>query len=118
MRLTRWRALMMALMIIPMTMAAQRPQWNKMSSMVREACRNSMQEGLSDATESRMPNHLPATRRGERRKMIAFVKLSDSDNDVLTRNGCRTLARYGSLCIAEIPISNIARLSRQTRLPH
>lgn len=111
MRLTRWRTLMMALIIVPMTIAAQRPQWNKMSSMVREACRNSMQEGLSNATESRTPNHLPATRRGERRKMIAFVKLSDSDNDVLTRNGCRTLARYGSLCIAEIPLSNIARLS-------
>lgn len=111
MRLTRWRTLMMALIIVPMTIAAQRPQWNKMSSMVREACRNSMQEGLSDAKESRTTNHLPATRRGERRKMIAFVKLSDDDSDVLTRNGCRTLARYGSLCIAEIPLSNIARLS-------
>lgn len=93
--------LAIALTVLPLTIAAQRPSWGKMSPLVREACRSAGGCFVSASAKGA----------ADSRKLIAFVKLEDSNVDALERYGCRVLARYGSLCIAEIPLRAIAALS-------
>lgn len=83
---------------------AQRPAYYKMSSMVRQACREAQSGTLGSRVRAKGAS-----------KMIAFVKLTDSDY-ALEEHGCRVLARYGSLFIAEIPVSQIGSLSLDNRV--
>ena len=48
--------------------------------------------------------------------VIAFIKTTSDDEQVLAENGCRSLARYGSLHIASIPISRLEKLALDRRV--
>lgn len=87
------------------TSAAQRPAYYKMSSFVREACRSA----VHNPDVNRVSANHPST-------MIAFVKLTDDNTETLTAHGCKVLARYGRLCIAEIPLNAIGPLSLDNRV--
>lgn len=106
----------MALAVLPLTIAAQRPVWSKMSPMVREACRNAGSEENQTAAKGANCAGQKSSHGQDTRKMIAFVKLKDGTTDAIEQNGCRVLARYGSLCVAEIPLKAIARLSLDNRV--
>lgn len=86
-------------------LGAQRPSFYKMSPLVREACRSTMK-----ATQAKRVRGL------DNRVITAFVKLNGNDSSVLSDNGCKILTHYGSLYIAEIPLSALGRLSADSRI--
>lgn len=84
---------------------AQRPALGKMSPFVREAYyATSQHDGHSASPSTRAVMRSP-------RSMIAFVKLTDNNVHVLEQYGCRVLACYGDICIADIPLDKLAALS-------
>ena len=89
------------------TISAQRPVWNKLSPMVREAC----QVAMDSVGKTRAETNVHGAS-----KLIAFVRTTEEGSGVLKEQGCRELARYGSLYIAEIPLSRIAALSVDSRI--
>lgn len=100
MRIFRIFLQLFIILALPLCANAQRPAYYKMSPMVREACRN-----------TQWAKGLQRVKAKSQQSIIAFVKLTDNDTNVLTDNGCKVLAQYGKLCIAEIPLSAIGRLS-------
>ncbi len=89
---------------------AQRPALGKMSPFVREAYYATMQHGAHpDASSTRALAKSPGS-------MIAFVKLTDDAAHVLEQYGCHVLARYGGLCIADIPLGQLPALSLDNRV--
>lgn len=89
---------------------AQRAALGKMSSLVREAYYASQ---LPAATQAK-PSGAAARRSAQ--TMVAFVKLDGDADATLTAHGCKVLARYGRLCIAEIPLAKLTDLSLDARV--
>ena len=83
---------------------AQRPAYRKMSPLVREACLSML--GGTASTRGQRAGSADDTRR-----MIAFVQVSGQDTRSLEAKGCRILARCGSVCVAEFPLTSIPSLS-------
>lgn len=99
----RLRLLFALLSLLTLPLSAQRPAWGKMSALVREACRTA--QNAPAAPSTRAMQHGPKT-------IVAFVKLDTPDATMLEREGCKVLAQYGRLFVAEIPLSRLATLSR------
>ena len=97
-------AVMLSFVIVcPMSAQPRRADYSKLSSMVR-----------SLVTVERIASLGTLQKTGKAasddcRRLCAFVQ-TESDS-VLAANGARTLARYGDICIADIPIGSIAALS-------
>ena len=49
-------------------------------------------------------------------EVIAFIKTTEGDGQVLSENGCRSLAHFGDLHIASIPIRQLDRLTQDRRV--
>ena len=47
---------------------------------------------------------------------IAFVRLSSDDDDALTEHGCQSLAHFGDLHIAAIPLSQLPSMCADNRI--
>lgn len=77
----------------------QTPVWSKMSSLIRQVVVEQKHEAR------RMPGRHRDT------EICALVRLSDRQEDVLTSQGARILARVGNIYVAALPVSAIARLS-------
>ena len=52
----------------------------------------------------------------DKREVIAFTKLSTNSDEVLTEHGCRSLAHFGDLHIASIPIAELPKLCADSRI--
>ncbi len=74
--------------------------YGKMSPLVRQA-----------TMENTARNRHATRSETETRRMCAIVRTSDCGT--LARHGCKTLASWGDLCIADIPISQLATLASQ-----
>ncbi len=100
------RLLFLMLAALPLAALAQRPAYYKMSALVRQACRQTLRapaaRGVAVAPQ-------PST-------LTAFVKLDGSGTRALEQRGCRVLARYGSLCVAAIPLRSLPALSLDRRV--
>ena len=48
--------------------------------------------------------------------ILSLVKLTDGDEATLTRRGCHVVDRVGSVCIALLPVSQLAALSLDQRV--
>ena len=86
--------------MLSMSVLAQRPQYGKMSPLLRQLSRDS-------SPIYRLPStitHHPST-------VCAFVKIGDHGEDVLRKHGCKVLARVGQVCIADIPVRQLNALS-------
>ena len=119
-------ALLAAFMVSTVSVA-QRPQWAKLSPMLRQlvrqqAANNGGQHSKQAAVHDRdhtigqqtTPDGSRATigkRNADGRHVCAFVRIS-GDGDLLLNNyQCRPLARVGNIYIADIPVSRIGDLS-------
>ena len=101
--------LFLLVMAAPALAMAQRPAYHKMSALVRQACRQ--------ARQTRQPSVAPGVAAAPRAStLVAFVKLDGPDASALERHGCRVLARYGALCVAEIPLPSLPSLSLDRRV--
>lgn len=83
------------------TLMAQRRDYSKLSAFVRQIAAQRPADKMSKAQSL---NGGPT--------LTAFVKTDGGDAERLLRdNGCRTLARFGSISIAAIPVGRIASLT-------
>ena len=78
--------------------SAQHADYSKMSSMVRRLT----MENRSAMRRSPVLND---------RQLCAFIRVEGDGEQVLAGYGCRTLARFGKIYIASIPIRNLSALS-------
>ena len=100
--------LYIALLVLPLS--AQRAARGKLSPWLRQLVR----------TEGKLPTGLrtsmPTGERRAAKSVIAFVKTTTGGEQSLADHGCRSLARYGPLHIADIPLSRLSTLSRDRRV--
>ena len=109
----RRTAAVLLVMLIPFLAAAQRPQYDKMSPMVRLAALQQSKIQNSGI----LKNQGALSRRGAKSKaqeqnpdkILALIE--SSDEDILKEHGCRTYARWGNIYAATIPKSELAALS-------
>ncbi|MBR1400287.1 MAG: S8 family peptidase [Prevotella sp.] len=87
---------------------AQRADYAKMSSLVRQiAVRES-----AGARNMRPTNPQPQPMQPQPQPSVcAFVRIEGDGGQVLSENGCRQLARFGDIYIADIPVSRLRSLS-------
>ena len=104
---------------IPLTkVQAQKADFSKMSRMLKTIVVNSLQQNASEANtyekqiqHLRKSNYANSSTNGK--SICAFVKTTESENGILQKLGCRKLASFGNIHIADIPISSIPLLSLQ-----
>ena len=94
------RKIILAIIVAFLTLGvrAQYADYSKMSSMVR---RLTMENRSSMRRSPAMDN----------RQLCAFVRVEGDGEQVLNGYGCRTLASFGDIYIASIPIRNLSALS-------
>ena len=95
------------LLYISAPATAQRPRYEKLSPMLRQLVRDS---------QERQSRALQATAPGKSRDVCAFIRISDEADEVLALGGARSLARFGNIHIASIPIDRLAALSADRRV--
>lgn len=89
------------LMLSATMLMAQRCDYSKLSAFVRQIAAQKPSGKMSKAQQIEGSPML-----------TAFVKTNGNDTEQLLRdNGCRTLARFGSISIAAIPVGRIASLT-------
>lgn len=84
--------------------SAQKACYNKMSSMVR---RIALEHGVGEHDGQRRAPEVS----GSEPTLCAFVRLSGNADSTFRANGCRALARFGDIYIADIPLSSVGSLS-------
>lgn len=89
--------------LLSITVFAQRPQYAKMSPLLRQLAR----------TSSNIRHYSPSIRTAS---VCAFVKVDDGGDEALHQKGCQVLARAGQIRIASIPVSQLGALSLDHRI--
>jgi subtilisin family serine protease len=88
--------------VISMQASAQNINRYKLSAMLRQIC-------LERRCELSLQQKAPEN---DTRKVCSFIKIHGTDGtQLLNEYGCRPLAKYGDVYIAEIPLKSIAPLS-------
>ncbi len=97
-------------LIVSITLFAQRPRYDKLSSWVREIV-------AQDAPQpSTIPHHSASITRHKRSSLSAFIRINGDGTALLKRYGARNLAQFGSIYIADIPLSSIGALSLEPQV--
>lgn len=97
------RYLIVLLWLLSMTVFAQRPQYAKMSPLLRRLTHSS-------TSVRRLSLSVQPT------SVCAFVKVDDGGDEVLQQKGCQILTRVGQIRIVNIPISQLGALSLDRRI--
>ena len=95
------------------SMQSQRPQYGKMSTMLRQVVHQ------QQAThKKRAFKYTPSTNRHRStiQEVCSFIRISQDGDEVLANNHCRKLAQYGDIYIASIPIDRMGVLSLDPRV--
>lgn len=92
------------LSLVPVAVWAQRPAFIKMSPLVRQAW-------LSQGAQKRAVQGVSADA-----SVMAFVKLTQPDGEVLQRHGACVMDQRGSLFVADIPLRALGSLTRDDRV--
>lgn len=89
---------------LALLLMAQQAEWSKMSPLVRKAAQAKHSSvSLSRASTPRSVAH-----------MTAFLRIDAPEMDaVLERYHCRKYAQWGDICIADIPLDELAPLSKE-----
>lgn len=91
-----------------MTVAAQQPQYGKLSPRLRQLVRSDISQ-----QKARVKSKVP---RAKTPTICAFIRISDDADNILSENGCRQLAHVGNIYIADIPLNRMAALSNDHRV--
>ena len=86
----------------------EKSAFSKLSPMLRTLVRaesKACAPSVSNPSTSKKPQ-----------KVCAFVQTKDSDSAALTDNGCKILADFCDLFIAEVPLSRVKHLAADTRI--
>ena len=98
----RKKAILLSIVLLCclMPMKAQRACYGKMSSMVRRL-----------AVGEAHPSSMRKVRQSHEGSLCAFIRISEDGSRLLRDNGCRELARFDDIYIADIPLSQLRHLS-------
>lgn len=106
--------------MLSMPVWAQRPDATKLSPWLRQLAREEARKPacLSSSSGSTSTTSLSRDSRNARnaREVISFIRLTPDGEGVLDDNGCRSLAAYGTLHIASIPVDRLTPLSHDPRV--
>ena len=93
----------LVLLTVAVQMSAQEADHTKLSPMLIDRLAEPMAavRGMHPVTEE---------------YILSLVKLTDGDETVLTRRGCHVIDRVGPVCIALLPVSQLAPLSLDRRV--
>ena len=108
----RFKLIIVLLCLLSIPVLAQRPQYGKMSPLLRQLARTSSPLTPHPSHISHHPSsivHHPSS-------VCAFVKVGDNGEEVLLEHGCKVLARVGQVCIADIPVRQLGALSLDARI--
>ncbi len=108
----RFKLIIVLLCLLSISVFAQRPQYGKMSPLLRQLVRSSSPLTPHPSHISHHPSsifHRPSS-------VCAFVKVGDNGEEVLLEHGCKVLARIGQVCIADIPVRQLGALSLDARI--
>ena len=101
---------MLVLAVVPG--AAQQAQWYKLSPMLRQmAVAQRAARPSSTATTARWS--ATEQRSQQPSEVCAFVRIGADGSSILSRHGCRELARVGNIYIASIPLDSLSTLSQE-----
>lgn len=103
MKYTKIFSLFILLWTATVAVSAQEADYSKMSPFVREAAMYTDKQSNKAKTAS--PNKISGP------TMCAFVKMKDGAEKVFKRYGCRILAQFGDIYIADIPLHYLPTLS-------
>ena len=95
-----------------MSASAQRADFSKMSSMVRQIVRQELPDNLPMSRRAAAPKSQPMSRA----ELCALVRISGDGGSVLREHGCRELACEDDIYIAAIPLNRLSALSLDTRV--
>ncbi len=94
------------LFALTLPLQAQRPNYGKMSSMLRQI--------------AHQQNHCQVkgkkARSVNRQEICAFIRITQDADEVLERHSCRKLAQFGDIYIASIPLDRLNALSLDNRV--
>lgn len=96
--------LLQLLLLLVVGVYAQRPNYLKLSPLVREAVTEVIVETRKAPSITRNP---------ENRTLTAFAKFSNDAEKTIQNFGCEVLAKVGNVYILSIPLDKIAALSNQ-----
>lgn len=103
----RTYVLLPLLLLAVLSAGAQRPCYAKLSPMLRRCAAGQQPSALQART---------ATRAGNGGLVCAFVRIASDADSILRANGCRHLAQYGDIHIAEIPLRHLGALTLDRRV--
>ena len=106
--MTRLLYIIILLGVLSVPAGAQRPQMGKLSPWLRQLVRT---YGHQDIPQAAHRSPLTADRTA-----TAFVRLTPGGEDALPEHGCRSLAHYGSLHVASIPLGELPSLTCDHRV--
>ena len=89
----------MIMIVATLEVNAQTADYRKLSPMLRKAV----------MSESHLMRKAP--QKGSNQHVCAFVQLGSNDTQTLYDYGCRSLAQFGNIHIADIPLHQLGRLS-------
>lgn len=115
----RFKLIIVLLCLLSISVFAQRPQYGKMSPLLRQLARNSSPLTPHPSHISHHPSsifHLPSSLSPHPSSVCAFVKIGDNGEEVLRKHGCKVLTRVGQVCIADIPVGQLGALSLDTSI--
>ncbi len=98
---------LVAVLWFPLCVCAQRAALVKMSPSVRQIV---MQRNASQS------KGIAAVSSGKQPMLTAFVKVEGDASDVLSRNGCKTLAAFDDILIAHLPVTNLETIAADRRI--
>lgn len=94
------------LFALALPLQAQRPNYGKMSSMLRQI--------------AHQQNHCQVkgkkARSVNRQEICAFIRITQDADEVLEHHSCRKLAQFGDIYIASIPLNRLNTLSLDNRV--
>lgn len=88
---------------------AQSVNYDKLSPMLRRLVRQEYGNRVNSRRSQQRQQPQPKT-------VCAFVRVEPDAVGLLSDNGCRVLAQVGDICIADIPLSQIGRLTLDRRI--
>ena len=97
------------LFLLPTEGVAQQPHYGKMSAWVRQIVKG--EEGRMEGKGARREASDVAAALPSSASLCAFVRLEGDAEAVMARHGMRSLAHWGNIHIADIPLSRLAALS-------
>lgn len=107
-------SILLCLLILSLTVFAQtdHPAYHKMSGWVRDIVRQEItsKQGRGEIMSASRAAHHSA------KKLVAFVRVEGSGDDILCQYGGRVLTQMDDICIAEIPLDKLTTLSADRRV--